>query len=118
MPPTWNKGQHHAQLANVWRSAAQHLSEVENIFIIGYSLPQTDEFFRFFYALGSVSPTLLRTVCIVDPDEENKVFSRFSEIFGPIALAPDCFRPLKKYFKDALPDIAKRLDLKTKSATA
>jgi hypothetical protein len=38
----------------VWRTAAQHLSEAEHIFIIGYSLPETDQFFRYLYGLGTV----------------------------------------------------------------
>jgi hypothetical protein len=41
-------GNAHTGLSSVWRAAATHLAEAENVFIIGYSLPDTDEFFRYF----------------------------------------------------------------------
>ena len=54
VPPTWNKAEHHQLLSIVWGKAAQHLGEARTIFIIGYSLPETDAFFRLLYALGTV----------------------------------------------------------------
>jgi len=46
VPPTWNKTQNAPSIATVWREAANQLSDAENIFVSGYSLPQTDEFFK------------------------------------------------------------------------
>lgn len=76
VPPTWNKGKYRSELMNVWRTAAGHLSEAENIVVIGYSLPPTDEFFRYFYALGSVGDTVLERVCIVNPEEQAAIASK------------------------------------------
>jgi hypothetical protein len=59
VPPTWNKTQYHKEIGGVWTEAAKHLSEAENIFIIGYSLPDTDQFFRYLYSLGTVGDTLI-----------------------------------------------------------
>ena len=39
VPPTWNKSSYYSLLSPVWASAAHELSEAENIFVIGYSLP-------------------------------------------------------------------------------
>ncbi len=54
VPPTWNKGEHHKVIARVWARAACGSSDAENVFIIGYSLPPSDEFFRYLYGLGTV----------------------------------------------------------------
>jgi len=68
IPPTWNKTQHYAEIRNVWSVAARHLSEAESIVVIGYSLPDTDHFFHYLYALGSVGTTRLKRFLIFNPD--------------------------------------------------
>jgi hypothetical protein len=83
VPPTWNKTQHHLQISNVWRHAARHLSEAENIFVVGYSLPDTDQFFRYLFALGTVGDTLIKRFWVFDPDES--VRRRYDELLGQIA---------------------------------
>jgi hypothetical protein len=74
VPPTWNKTQYHSEIATVWRHAARHLAEAENIFVIGYSLPSTDEFFRYLYALGTISATRLKRLMVIDPDPRGEVY--------------------------------------------
>ena len=81
VPPTWNKGYYHLGLETVWRRAAERLSQAENIIVIGYSMPPTDEFFKYFFALGSVGDTWLSRVWIFNPDEA--AARRFSELLGP-----------------------------------
>lgn len=91
VPPTWNKFQYHSRLEPVWRAAAEELSEARNIFVCGYSLPPTDEFFRYLYALGTVGRSLLQRFWVFDPDES--VGGRFKELLGQAA------RTRFKYFK-------------------
>ncbi len=105
VPPTWNKGNAHVGLSSVWRAAATHLSEAENVFVIGYSLPTTDEFFRYFYALGTVGDAILETFTVVD--KAPTVFDRFKSILGSAALS--CFLPCHSTFEEALPSIRQRL---------
>lgn len=81
IPPTWNKTQYHSQLSDVWRQAARELSEAKRIFVCGYSLPETDSFFRYLFALGSVGPSRIREFRVFDPDP--KVEKRFRSILGP-----------------------------------
>lgn len=107
VPPTWNKGKAHVGLSSVWRAAAAHLAEAENVFIIGYSLPITDEFFKYFYALGAVGESVLSSFCVVD--KNNEVFDRFRGILGPTARA--CFTGIHKTFEAAIPEIRSRLEL-------
>jgi len=101
VPPTWNKTQHHQQIAEVWRTASKKLSEAENIIIIGYSLPPTDEFFRYLFALGTVGRAWLQRLMVFNPS--NEVQLRFRGIFGP--MARDRYEPFegdKGYFVEAM----------------
>lgn len=82
IPPTWNKTGYHAQLGNVWKRAADELSKAENIFVIGYSLPETDSFFRYLFALGSESPTRIKRFWVFNPDTEGGVEKRFRDLIG------------------------------------
>ena len=87
VPPSWNKADYHAALSDVWASAAKHLSEAEQLFIVGYSLPETDSFFRHLYALGSVGTTPLRRIAAFNPDSTGTVDRRFQALLGPGAAA-------------------------------
>ncbi len=46
VPPVWSKVAYHRQLAGVWKQAAEALSKADTIIVIGYSLPESDAFFR------------------------------------------------------------------------
>lgn len=83
VPPTWNKTEYHRILSPVWSRAAKELGEAENIFVIGYSLPSSDFFFRYLYALGSVGPTLLKRFWVFNPDQSGDVENRFKSLLGP-----------------------------------
>jgi hypothetical protein len=107
VPPTWNKGKFHSPLASVWRAAAQHLSEAENVFVIGYSLPPTDEFFRYFYALGSVGDSIFDSFVVIDPSDA--ITARFGSILGPTAR--NCFSHIRQPFDMAISEIRRRLRL-------
>ena len=75
------KTEYHNSLSIVWKKAAQLLSEAENIFVIGYSLPESDSFFRYLYGLGTVGDFMLKRFWIFDPDQSGAVKSRFEETF-------------------------------------
>ena len=53
VPPTWNKTEYHSNLSHVWHEAAVELGSARNIYVFGYSLPETDSFFRYLFALGT-----------------------------------------------------------------
>lgn len=105
VPPTWNKGNVHSGLACVWRAAASHLAEAENVFIIGYSLPITDEFFRYFYSLSTVGDAIFDRFSVVDTNKQ--VFERYKNILGQTAQA--CFFPIEGTFEQALSGIRSSL---------
>lgn len=88
VPPSWNKADYHRDLTEVWSSAASHLSEADYIFVMGYSLPETDSFFRHLYALGSESPKPLKKIGVFDPmPKGTAVDQRFRNLLGPGAEA-------------------------------
>jgi hypothetical protein len=67
VPPTWNKTNNQL-LQNVWRHAANELSEARYVVFIGYSFPDTDLYFRYLLALGLAGDTRIRRIIVVDPD--------------------------------------------------
>lgn len=84
VPPTWNKTYEYKQgIALVWKRAARRLSEAEHIVVMGYSLPETDQFFHYLYALGTISATRLKRFWVLNPDVTVK--ERFETHLGPTA---------------------------------
>lgn len=80
VPPTWNKTGYHNDLAMVWRKASEELASAENIFVIGYSLPQTDLFFRYLFALGTESVTRIKRFWVFNPDQ--RIESNFRDLIS------------------------------------
>jgi hypothetical protein len=105
-PPTWNKTQYHTQLESVWRAAATELSEAESIVICGYSLPETDQFFRYLYALGAVGGSGLRKFWVINPDPSLE--SRFRALCGPLALSR--FKYIPTIVEQSIPTLSAALD--------
>lgn len=70
IPPTWNKLEfsYNFEIAKVWQKAAEELSNAENIFVIGYSYPETDNFFTYFFALGILGERLINRFWVFNPD--------------------------------------------------
>ena len=93
IPPSWNKYEYQNQLKTIWKKAAKVLSEAEIIFIIGYSFPETDLFFKYLYSLGSDSNTNILKIYVINPDVNLK--SKFKDILSPSLLSNN-----KLIFKD------------------
>jgi NAD-dependent SIR2 family protein deacetylase len=81
VPPTWGKTSQHLNLSQVWNRAARELQSAENIFVIGYSLPPSDAFFKYLYALATVGHARIRRFWVFNPDRS--VEGRFRELLGP-----------------------------------
>jgi hypothetical protein len=95
VPPTWSKAEHHRRLASVWRLAADRMAEAENIVVVGYSLPPTDEFFRYLFALGTMSATRLRRVAVFDANPSDAMNERYLKLVGPMAATRFSFKARK-----------------------
>lgn len=106
VPPTWNKASYHQDLLHVWRRAAKELAEADNIFVMGYSLPETDSFFKYLFALGTQSRTQLRRFWVFDPNVV-EVEKRFRGLLGGDIKDRAVFK--KKVFSDAIFEIGDEL---------
>jgi hypothetical protein len=66
VPPTWRKDPA-AQLSDVWDGAVSALRSATNVIIIGYSIPPTDQHFKYLLAAGLRDNISLRKVYFVNP---------------------------------------------------
>jgi hypothetical protein len=96
-------------LEAVWRRACKELEQAENIFIIGYSLPETDSFFRYLFALGTQGRTQIKRLWVVDPDPNGVVRQRVEGFIGQairhrLEFLPITFNELTRMarFRDAI----------------
>lgn len=67
VPPTWNKGQHNESLEHVWRVAFKELVTARRLVLIGTSLPETDRFLYYYFALALQRNVELDRILIVNP---------------------------------------------------
>lgn len=100
IPPTFSKSEHHHSLTSVWQQAARELTDAEDIFVLGYSMPESDYFFRNLYALGTVGEKLIRRFWVFDPDNLGEVQARFRRLLGPGAIQR--FRFYQERFGDGI----------------
>jgi hypothetical protein len=82
IPPTMNKFKYQENLNNIWKKAASVLSAAELIVVIGYSMPETDVYFKYLYSLGVDSPKYLNKLIIINPD--GNLDSKFRSLFGNV----------------------------------
>ncbi len=105
VPPAINKTDYYQSMHMVWKRAAHELSEAENIFISGYSLPETDIFFRYLFSLGTIGKKPLRKIWVFDIDDSGDIEKRFRGLLGTGAL--ERFKYFKAKFIE-LPEIIKK----------
>lgn len=52
IPPTWHKGDYLEIVRDVWAEAVRRIMSATRICIIGYSMPETDSFFKYLLSLA------------------------------------------------------------------
>jgi len=99
VPPTWNKSHNESFIRQVWARAATELQGAKRIVVIGYSLPETDLFFKYLFALGTISDTRrIHEFTVINPGGD--VEARFFDLIGPHLRR--CFRFHRVKFAEAL----------------
>jgi len=86
---------------------ARELSDAETIIVIGYSLPDSDEFFHYFLPLGIIGPNIIRRIIVFDPNEQ--VGDHYRRLLSQAVLGRFELVPAK--FSDAMHTIRARLNL-------
>jgi NAD-dependent SIR2 family protein deacetylase len=66
VPPSWDKSEYRDKMRPVWTKATEALKRAKRICIIGYSMPETDTFFRFLLTLGLADNHQLFKFVVVD----------------------------------------------------
>jgi len=110
IPPTWNKTAYHGQIEQVWRRAAREMRDAERIFVLGYSLPDTDWFFNYLYGLGVEMETPLEVFYVFNPDRA--VGARFEKLLGQSIIQGQRFRFYEMTFESALSALSQLYDIK------
>jgi len=83
VPPSWSKQSHYKPLGSVWRQANNALQSASSVFVCGYSMPSTDEFFKYLFGLGTMYSSPLQCFNLYDPDSSGGVVKRYEEFLGP-----------------------------------
>lgn len=84
MPPTWQKAPSKA-IGAVWSQAVEAISAATRIIIIGYSMPETDSYFKHLLMAGLAKNKGIYKVIIVDKlTESGSVDKKFKSLFSPI----------------------------------
>lgn len=81
VPPTWRKSAE-GIFSRIWDRAIERLRSATRIVIVGYSVPQTDQYFRYLIAAGLQENISLRNVIFVDPNIEH-LEARAMTLFRP-----------------------------------
>jgi hypothetical protein len=100
VPPGLFKTEYQGSISRVWQEAAIELESAKEIIAIGYSLPETDFFFRNLYALGTVGENFIKRFAVFNPDDSGLVKGRFKSLLGPGAR--DRFEYYPSTFKAAI----------------
>lgn len=73
VPPSWDKSEYSQIMRPVWARAVEALKTATRICVIGYSMPETDAFFKFLLTLGLAENDHLYKLIVVDKVVGNSV---------------------------------------------
>ena len=87
VPPSWDKGGFQRQIQPAWKVASKCLREAEYLFFIGYSMPESDAFFRYLFALGTAGSTRIKKIHVIDINPEKGVVDQhYRSLFSPSSI--------------------------------
>lgn len=86
VPPTWRKS-FSGNLADVWQEALDQIGRATRLVVIGFSMPASDQHFKFLLAAGLRENVSLREIVFVDPGRE-AIEARATQLFGDTARRP------------------------------
>jgi len=80
VPPTWRKI-FTGPLRQIWDKSLNSLEKATRIFVIGFSIPSTDNHFKYLMAAGLQNNISLREIIFINPDKSG-IESRARSLFG------------------------------------
>lgn len=99
-PPTWSKDLRdlNAPLSNVWNAAVSALESATRIIVIGYSMPQTDPYFKYLLAAGLSENISLRKLFFINPILSSHVLPGKEN--APEEMKTRLFGVIRKHFQE------------------
>jgi len=82
VPPTWRKI-FTGPLRQIWDNSLKSLEKATRIIVIGFSIPPTDNHFKYLIAAGLQNNISLREIVFINPDKE-QIEQRVSDLFGDV----------------------------------
>lgn len=84
VPPSWDKTQFRDLLKPIWNEACRELQEAKRIFILGYSFPETDLYFKSLLQTAIPDNKHSPKIVIVNnTPNDSSDFDRFRRLFNP-----------------------------------
>lgn len=84
VPPSWRKGENESLFDQIWRGAYEYLKKATDICFIGYSLPDTDSYFKNLLALSLAESNSLQKITVINSDKTGEVKKRYEKLISPI----------------------------------
>ncbi len=99
IPPSWDKSEYRKVIAPVWKKAVDELKSATRICIIGYSMPETDAFFKYLLTMALSQNHGLYKLIVVDyqrpmgtqdlslvqtPQRRSKIEMRYRRLLDPL----------------------------------
>lgn len=82
VPPSWDKSEYNEVMKPIWKVAVDELKAATRIIIVGYSMPETDAFFKYLLTLALSENHQLYKLIVVDLG--SKVNAKFSKLLVPL----------------------------------
>jgi len=82
IPPSWDKSEYREIMRAIWARAVEELKLASRICIIGYSMPETDSFFKYLIALALAENHNIYRLIVVDKDPE--IAKRYQRLLDPV----------------------------------
>lgn len=99
-PPIWSKDLRdlNAPLSNVWNAAVRAIETATRIIVIGYSMPQTDPYFKYLLAAGLSENISLRKLFFINPILSLQVLPGKEN--APEEMKTRLFNVIRKHFQE------------------
>ncbi len=87
IPPSWDKSEYHSTMRPVWAKAFAELKAATRICIIGYSMPQSDMFFKYLLTLALSQNHGLSRLVVIDNKAQAgppPLRERYDQLLDPV----------------------------------
>jgi NAD-dependent SIR2 family protein deacetylase len=82
VPPSWDKTEYSDTMSPVWKLAVEKLKCATRICVVGYSIPESDAFFRHMITLALADNQQLERLIVVDKD--TNIETKWEKLLDPV----------------------------------